>query len=125
MVMDQHCLNREDLSKFIEVEFGLADLSEDAHIGSLIEAWENWYLEFVCLATLLSQVLENKQKQSINVYAILQGVYSFSERKGLFSIEPLDEKFIEYMLSRYVRKEELEIEEHLIEIRRDFGEYRY
>lgn len=122
--MDQHCLNREELSNFFEVEFGLADLSEDAHIGSLIEEWENWNLEFVCLATLLSQVLENKQKQSMNVHAILKEVYTLSERKGLFSVEPIDEKFIEYMF-RYVRIEGLEIEDHLIEIRRDLGEYRY
>ncbi len=122
--MDQHCLNREELSKFLEIEFGLANLSEDAHIGSLIEEWENWHLEFVCLATLLSQVLENKQKQSVNVHVLLQEVYTLSERKGLFTFEQIDEKFIEYMF-KYVRIKGLEIEDHLIEIRRDFGEYRY
>jgi len=127
MVMEQYCLNREELTKFLEfllLEFRLEDLPKDAHIRSLIEEWQNWHLELVCLATLLSQVLENKQKQSINVHAILQQVYTLSEHQGLFMVEPIDENFIEYML-RYVREEDLEIEDDLIRIRRDFGEYKY
>jgi len=125
MLIEQYCLNREELTKFLElVEFGLEDLPQDAHIRSLIEKWQNWHLEFVCLATLLSQVLENKQKQSINVHAILQQVYTLSERQGLFIVEPIDENFIEYML-RYVREEDLEIEDDLIRIRGEFGEYKY
>lgn len=123
--MDHYCLNREELSKFLLVEFGSASLQlEDTNIRLLIEQWENWQLEFVCLATLLSQVLESKQKQAQDVYIILQEIYTLSERKGLFLVEELGADFIEYMF-RYLRNEELNIEDHLVEIRRDMGDYRY
>jgi hypothetical protein len=122
--MDQHCFNREELSNFLEIVFGLDIASENIHIPLLMEEWESWNLEFTCLATLLSQVLENKQKQSVDVHKILQEIYTLSEHRGLFSVEEIDTKFIEYMF-RYVRREDLSIEDHLIEIRRDLGEYRY
>ena len=123
--MDHYCLNREELSKFILVEFGSASLQlEDTNIRLLIEQWENWELEFVGLATLLSQVLESKQKQAQDVYTILQEIYTLSERKGLFLVEEIGADFIEYMF-RYRRNEELNIEDHLIEIRRDMSDYRY
>ncbi|HBB31000.1 MAG TPA: hypothetical protein DDZ80_10350 [Cyanobacteria bacterium UBA8803] len=123
--MDNYCLNRMELSKFLSVEFGSASLElEDTNIQLLIEQWENWQLEFVCLATLLSQILESKQKQEEDVYIILQEIYTLSDRKGLFLVEEIGAEFIEYMF-RYIRNEELNIEDHLVEIRRDMGDYRY
>lgn len=123
--MENYCLNREELSNFFLIEFGLRSSSlDDTNIRLLIEQWESWQLEFVCLATLLSQILESKQKQAEDVYKILQEIYSLSERKGLFLIEEIDANFIEYMF-RYIRKEELNIEDHLVEIRRDMGDFRY
>lgn len=125
--MRQYCLNKEELSRFFEIQFGTANLqTEENQMRLLVEEWENWGLEFVCLATLLSQLLDNKQKKSvdIDVYTILKNIYTLSEEKGLFSVEEIDERFIEYML-KYVRKNDLSIEEHLVEIRRSLGEQKY
>jgi hypothetical protein len=121
--MDQYCFKREELSKFLEVEFGLPE-SSDVQIEILLNEWEDWRLELVCLSTLLSQVLENKQKQSVDVYNILQDVFTLSERRGLFYVEEIDDIFIEYML-KSIRRDDVSIEDELVEIWRDLSEFKY
>lgn len=126
-MMRQYCFNREELSRFMEIVFGTANLqTEEPLIKLLIEEWETWNLELVCMATLLTQLLDNRQKQSddIDVYDILKRIYSLSEERGLFSVEEIDERFIEYML-RDVRRTNLNIEDDLAEIRRNLGERQY
>jgi len=126
-MMKQYCLNREELSRFVEIVFGKANLqTEENLIKLLIEEWENWNLELVCMATLLTQFLDNQQNQSddIDVYYILKKIYSLSEERGLFSVEEIDERFIEHMLQN-VRRNNLSIEDDLTEIRRNLGERQY
>jgi len=125
--MRQYCLNKEELSRFIKIVFGTANLHTEAEqIKLLIEEWESWNLELVCMATLLSQLLDSQQNKSvdINVYNILTGIYSLSEERGLFSVEQIDERFIEYMLQD-IRRVNLNIEDDLVEIRRNLGERKY
>jgi hypothetical protein len=121
--MDQHCFKREELSKFLEAEFGLPE-SCDVQIEILLREWEEWRLELVCLSTLLSQVLEKKQKQSVDVYNILQEIFTLSERRGLFYVEEINDVFIEYML-KSTRREDMSIEDELVELRRDLSEFKY
>lgn len=123
--MKQHCLSREELSRLFEIDFDSSNLQVDeASFKLLVEDWENWELEFICLATILSQFLESKQKQSEDAMIFLEKIYSLSESKGLFSVEEIDEKFIDYMF-RYTRNNNLDIEDNLIEIRGYLGEHKY
>ncbi len=124
--MDQHCLNREELSTFLEIILGTNNFqTEDEQMRFLVEEWESWNLELLCLATILSQFLNNKQKYSdINVHNILEIIYNLPNEKGLFSIEQIDENFITYMLKE-VRNDDDNIEDNLIEIRRKMSEYKY
>ncbi len=126
-MMSQYCLNREELSRFMEIVFGTANFqTEEEKIRLLVEEWESWNLELVCLATLLTQLLDNQQKQlvAIDVYNILKKIYTLSEERGLFSVEQIDERFIEYMLQD-VRRDNLSIEDDLVEIRGNLGERKY
>lgn len=127
--MNQHCFNREELTKFLELEFTLPETLLSANIDTLIDHWEQWHLEFSCFATLLSQVLENKQKYGINVHEVLNNLFLLSEGKsseirGLFSIEQIDETFIDSMFDS-VRDTNFGIEDNLIEIKRVLYERRY
>ncbi|WP_414548522.1 hypothetical protein [Anabaena sp. CCY 0017] len=111
----------------MEIVFGTANFqTEEEKIRLLVEEWESWNLELVCLATLLTQLLDNQQKQlvAIDVYNILKKIYTLSEERGLFSVEQIDERFIEYMLQD-VRRDNLSIEDDLVEIRGNLGERKY
>ncbi|OKH55545.1 hypothetical protein NIES2101_03955 [Calothrix sp. HK-06] len=123
--MKKHCLTREQLSRLFEINFDSTNLqSDEADFKVLVEDWENWELEFICLSTLLSQFLESKQKQSEDATIILNKIYALSESRGLFTVEEMDNKFIEYMF-KYVRKYDLDIEDNLVEIRGYLGEHKY
>ncbi|WP_323312919.1 hypothetical protein [Anabaena cylindrica] len=110
----------------MEIVFGTANLqTEEEKIIRLVEEWESWNLELVSLATLLSQFLDNQQNQNnVDVYNILEKIYTLSDERGLFSVEEIDERFIEYMLQDF-RRDNLSIEDDLVEIRRNLGERKY
>jgi len=124
--MRQYCLNKDELSRFIDVEIEGGQLyEEDLVLGSLLYSWRNWDIELVCFATLLSHLLERKQKQSKDAITLLKSMYNIPEEKGLGLIfEQVDERFVGYML-KFIRRKELSIEEDLIDIRHQFGEYNY
>jgi hypothetical protein len=122
--MNQYCLDRQELSAFLEKEFKLPIISASPHIDTVIEQWENWEICLHCTATLLSQVLENKQKYGIDVYKILEGIYKFSDSRGLFTIEQIDEKFLDFMFDN-IRNPGLEIEDNLIQIKQELNERKY
>jgi hypothetical protein len=124
--MRQYCLSREELARFLEiVVFGTANFqTEEEQIRLLIEEWESWNLELVCLATLLSQSLDKQQNQDVDVYNILKRIYTLSDEKGLFFVEEIDERFIEYMLQD-IRNDNLSIEDNLVEIWRNLSERKY
>ena len=122
--MNQYCFNRQELTAFLEEEFSLPSISAVSHIGIIIERWENWEIHLNCTATLLSQILENKQKQNIDVHKILNDIYMLSESRGLFDIEQIDERFLDFMFEN-IRDSNLEIEDDLIKIRQDLNERKY
>jgi len=124
--MRQYCLSREELARFLEiVVFGTANFqTEEEQIRLLIEEWESWNLELVCLATLLSQSHDKQQNQDVDVYNILKRIYTLSDEKGLFFVEEIDERFIEYMLQD-IRNDNLSIEDNLVEIWRNLSERKY
>ena len=100
-MMRQYCLSREELARFLEiVVFGTANFqTEEEQIRLLIEEWESWNLELVCLATLLSQSLDKQQNQDVDVYNILKRIYTLSDEKGLFFVEEIE---FFYFLKKYL-----------------------
>lgn len=122
--MNQYCFNKLELSAFLEREFNLTENSEVPHIDAIIEQWTNWETQLTCLATLLSQVLETKQKQDIDVHNILENLYQFSEIKGLFDIEQVNIRFLDFMFE-HIREVDLEIEDNLIKIKQELNERKY
>jgi len=127
--MNHHCFNRKELTKFLELEFSLPDTLQNVDLVELIEGWENWFIEFNCFATLLSQVLENKQKHLVDVNKVLEDLFllcdgNYSVIRGLISIEEIDENFLDSMFE-FVRDTNLEIEDNLIEIKRVIYDRKY
>lgn len=124
--MQQHCLNNTELSRFIDITIENGKLYEEDHIlALLLDSWRSWDLEIVCLATLLSYILERRQKQSLDALSLLKRIYNLPEETGLgFVLEQIDDRFVDYML-RSTRRKELSIDDDLIDIRHQFGEYNY
>ena len=120
-------MRKEELKHLIEIELEGRVLYDDATaFRYLLDSWRSWDLEFICLATCLSQILEQNLKQGLDAQSVLEGVYSLPERTGLgFTIEEFGEDFVVYMLRYYVRQADLSIEEDLVEIRNLLSEYVY
>jgi hypothetical protein len=123
--MRAYCLNKEELNRLIEVELEGRVLGDsEISFRYLLDDWQSWDIEFVCLATSLSQILERILKQELDAKSTLEWIYSLSERTGLFTVEGFDEDFVAHMLL-YVRQTDLSIEENLVEIRNEQSEYIY
>lgn len=119
-------MRKEELNRLIEIELEGRVLYDDATaFRYLLDGWRSWDIEFICLATCLSQILEQTLKQGLDAQSVLEGVYSLPEKTGLgFTIEEFGEDFAVYML-HYVRQADLSIEENLVEIRNLLSEYVY
>jgi len=123
--MRAHCLCKEELNRLVEIELEGKDLyEEEFNFQCLLDDWRCWDVEFMCLATCLSQILEQRLKRGVDARPILSGIYSLSERAGLFTVEGFGEDFVAYML-RHVRQGELSIEENLVQIRNLLSEHVY
>jgi len=127
--MRGHCLQKEELDRLIKVELEGKTLHQDDEkqvaFQYLLDSWKSWDIEFICLATILSQILERKIRQGVNAQSTLEQVYSLSERTGLgLVIEECGDDFVTYML-RFARRDNLSMEENLVEIRNQLSEYVY
>ncbi len=122
--MNHFCINRQELIVFLEKEFSLPNTLTVSHIEQVIEQWESWEIHLTCTATLLSQILESKQKRDLDVHKILNGIYVLSEYRGLFDVEQIDERFLDFMFE-HIRDSTLEIEDNLIKIKQNLDERGY
>ena len=112
--MKQYCLNKDELSRFIDIEIDGRQLYEDEYeLRIILDKWQSWDIELVCFATLFSHLLERRQKRFMDALLLLKRIYHLSEERGLgLSIEQIDEQFVDYML-KHVRRREITIEENL------------
>ncbi len=125
--MRGYCLRKEELDCLIQVELEGKTLHQDDEkqvvFQYLLDSWKNWDIEFICLVTILSQILERRLKQGVNAQSILEKVYSLPERTGLV-IEECGDDFVTYML-KFARQDNLSMEENLVEIRNQLSEHVY
>lgn len=122
--MNHFCINRQELIVFLEKLFSLPNTLSVSHIEQLIEQWERWEIHLTCTATLLSQILEGKQKRGLDVHKILNDIYVLSENRGLFDVEQINERYLDFMFEN-VRDPSVEIEEDLILIKYNLEERGY
>src|SRR5690242_4289519 len=122
--MEKYCLTKSELSRFFETQFSFPEELDSSDITALYSQWECWYLELICLATTVAEVLEHRQKTGLDVHGALLDIYRLSDRIGLFTVESFDHAFIDYMF-RCTRNSNISIEENLREIRADLNEYKF
>ena len=123
--MKPHCLNKVELNRFISIASRNGEISdEEAGLQRLVESWHNYDTELICLATTLSQILEQKIKMGENTLALLENIYGLEQSGRWLSIEGFGENFVRYFLD-YSRNAGLTIEDDLNYLREQFGEYNY
>ena len=124
--MRQYCLNKDQMSRFIDIEIYDARLyKEEDELSIILSNWNGWDVELVCFATLFSHILERRQKQTKDAFSLLERIYNLTEERGLgLVIEEIGEQFVEYML-KHIRRGEISLEEDLIDIRHQFSEHDY
>ena len=125
--MKPYCLNKEELSYFIETELrNSIPKDPDDDIDALLESWHIWDTELICLATVFSQYLEKKLKTNDNVSKMLKEIFALPENKsGLYlNVEGFGEEFVRFFLDN-PRNLQLTIEEDLGYLREKLGNYDY
>jgi hypothetical protein len=123
--MKPYCLDKDELHRFIEVEIEGGEVYEDEiEFRYLLDNWRSWDTELICLATSLSQILEQKLKSDADALTILKSTYSLEESGPWLTIEGFDEGFVTYFLS-YSRNSESTIENDLNYLRSRLGEHKY
>jgi len=124
--MLQHCLSREQISRFLETEIAGGVFYEDeVELRNLLDLWRTWDAELICLTSLLSISLERQQKNLVDVHNMLLKFYALRDVEGMnLTIDELDESFVKYMLS-FPRSNDFSLEEELIEIRLRLSEYEF
>lgn len=124
--MRPYCLTKEELSLFMEIEFeGREYLDDVIEFHYLLENWRTWDTEFICLATVFSQILEQQLKSGKDALSTLKRAYALLENTGRgLTIEGFDEKFVAYFLRHY-RTEDISIDEDLNYLRSQLSEHKY
>lgn|GEM_PF-1536417 len=124
--MQKHCLKCTEIDRFLAVEI-LEDLlnEDELKLESLLELARSWDVELIFLTNLLSIALERAQKNALDVSDILDKFYMLPDNSGInLVIDELDERFVDYMLNS-TRSNTLNLEDELIEIRQNLGEYKF
>ncbi len=118
-----HCLNRDELAKFIMSKTNQwKPEDEDKSLLLSIENSENWYVEISVLTYFLSKILEVNVKQNRLCSNIIEMIYELPDKMWL-NIQEFSVDFVDYMLNHLRSSESLE--DNLIELQNDISEYRY
>ncbi|MGV2436933.1 MAG UNVERIFIED_CONTAM: hypothetical protein LVT10_20265 [Anaerolineae bacterium] len=122
--MEIRCLDKNNLARIVDIVlYGKSFYEDEAELEFLLDRWKDWDIELIFLSTSLLQILEARQKKSEDAMMFLEKFNELYD-SGLLNIEYFSESFIKYMFG-FPRQSDLSIEENLLEIRRNFAEYKY
>ena len=82
--MRPYCLTKEELNRFIEVELTGGEVFDDElEFQYLLENWRAWETEFICLATVFSQILEQQLKSGKDALSTLKKTIALLEKQDV------------------------------------------
>ncbi|NMC63207.1 MAG: hypothetical protein GYA55_08555 [SAR324 cluster bacterium] len=116
-----NCLDRQQLADLVDyIVFG----SEiDGELKARFSLAQDWQEQLICLAYLLSMVLEGKAKGKRDYSTTIDKIYELSTEIYL-SIQEFDSDFIKYMLE-HTRDKSLLLEEELVGLQARLSEHSY
>jgi hypothetical protein len=117
-----HCLKKEELRQVIDARRG-EHLIADEVLEMRVQNAESWIDELAGLNYFMSHILERRKKVGESCDGILDTYFALDDRMD-FVFQEFDFRFIDYML-RTVRDSAVSLEEELITLQNNVGEYRY
>lgn len=122
MKIQQICINSLQLAALVQWHHkGIEVLSDDTEFWTWVLQWQEWEVEFICLALSASQTLTSLWKSGHDPIAILDSISELSISQGLLTIEEMDDEFVRYLWG-FSRNEDASIEDDLISIRNQFSD---
>jgi hypothetical protein len=116
------CLTKEELLELIETRLGRTEIKDES-----LQVWvsnaESWADELAGLNYFVSHILERKKKLNQSIDGILDVFFGLDEQMAII-LQGFDFRFVDFML-RTMRHTTLSLEEQLISLQDDVGEYRY
>jgi hypothetical protein len=117
-----HCLTKEELRELIESRRDDRSITNET-LQLWVNSAEGWNDELAGLNYLVSHILERNKKRGDSTEGILDVFFALDQRMAIV-LQPFDFRFIDFML-RTVRNATLSLEDELIALQDDVGEYRY
>ncbi len=121
----QHVLTKKEVDALVDNNWKIsADDSEFKDLSLLLSQCELWENEVVLFPYFLSQTLERKAKIGEDCASIIKQVFGLPDTMWL-SMQNFDIEFVKYMF-RYLRdRDNLNLEEELIDVQRKLGQHIY
>lgn len=117
-----HCLSKQELKQLLDAKNGVQEIEDE-----LLRIWvanaECWTDELAGLNYFLSQILERKQRSGEDCGPLIDLFFDLENQMALIP-QAFDLRFVEFMLRR-VRNRSMSLEEELITLQDDVGDYRY
>jgi len=117
-----HCLSKEELRQLLDSRNGTKEIDDE-----LLQIWvanaESWVDEISGLNYFLSQILERKRQSGEECGPVIDLFFEMEDTMAL-TIQAFDLRFVDFML-RCVRDRSMSLEEELIALQNDVGDYRY
>lgn len=117
-----HCLSKEELKQLINARIGGEEIDDE-----LLRIWvsnaECWMDELGGLNYFLSHILERAKKADESCEGIMDVFFELENHMALV-LQEFDFRFIDFMLKR-LRDKSISLEDELIGLQEDVGEYRY
>lgn len=117
-----HCLSRDELRELLDARHSGKEIDNEL-LKVWVESAECWMDELAGLNYFLSQILERKNAAGEDCGQIIDLFFQLEDQMALV-LQPFDFRFVDYMLRR-VRNRNISLEEELIALQDDVGDYRY
>ena len=117
-----HCLSKYELKEIINCKLRHESIS-DTSIIAMLEKAESWDLSLGCMTYLFSMIMEKYINDGVDISDMVDDFY-FMENSIYIIIQEFDLNFIHHLI-RNVRENSLTLEEELIRLQTNIGNYNY